>query len=109
VSYEQALSASLNIRADVLTQGLSWQQIRKAAKLMGFSSKLLKVYDLDEDTGILDVKQPHVKDSDHAVYLWEGRIIEPKHDRQQLWLHANDFLSHYHYKAGSLLVLKREE
>jgi hypothetical protein len=109
VTYENALSAALGVCPDVLADGMTWREIRKAAVLMGFKTQLKRKYDLEEDTGIIEVCQPHVKGSSHVVYLWEGRIIEPMSDRQQLWLDSRSFLSHYHYVAGSLLVLRRDE
>jgi hypothetical protein len=37
----------------------------------------------------------------HLLFLWAGRPID---GNSELWLDADDYLSHYHYKAGSLLV-----
>jgi hypothetical protein len=104
VTYETALAAALGACPDVLTRGLNWPEIRKAAGFLGFKTRLTKRFDLDEDTGILDVWQE--QGGEHVVYLWEGRIIEPMHDRQQLWLSAQSFLTHYHYTHGSLLTFK---
>jgi hypothetical protein len=109
VTYENALTVAVCIRPDVLKAGMTWKEIQKAAKILGFSTRLKREFDLEEDTGILHVIQPHVKDSSHAVYLWEGRIIEPMSSRRQLWLHAADYISHYHYQAPTLLTLRRKE
>ena len=111
VTYENALAATLKVAPDVLISGLSWDEIRTAAKLLGVTPRLLRrgKYELDEATGILNIIQPSVKDSDHVVYLWAGRIIEPKSDRRQLWLSAEQFLSHYGYRARSLMVFMDEE
>ena len=111
VTYEMALAAALKTSPEVLSEGMSWDQIRTAAKLLGMAPKLLRrgKYALDESTGILHITQPAVKDSSHVVYLWEGRIIEPKADRRQLWLSAEQFLEHYKYKASSLMVFVDEE
>ncbi len=106
VTYELALTAALKVAPDVLVNGMSWEEIYRAARILDLNPRLVRKgkYELDEATGILSVNQPHVEDSEHAVYLWEGRIIEPKADRRQLWLDARQFLSHYSYKAGSLMV-----
>ena len=111
VTYELALTAAVKIAPDVLVNGLSWEEIRKTARLLDLSPRILRKgkYDLNDATGILAVDQPHVEDSDHAVYLWEGRIIEPKADRRQLWLNAEQFLKHYHYRPGSLMVFDEDE
>lgn len=109
VTYETALAAALSIAPDVLTAGMSWPAIRKSVESLGFKSRMKRKYDLEEDTGILAVQQPNYKDSDHAVYLWEGRIIEPKHDRQQLWLEASAFLNHYKYESYGLLTVTFKE
>lgn len=111
VTYEQALSAALQVSTLVLTDGLNWPEIQQVALLLGFTGKRIRKFDLEEDTGVLNVWQPGVgrAASDHVVYLWEGRIIEPSSDRQQLWLNSRDYLSHYHYTHGALLVLKRDE
>ena len=111
VTYETALAAALKTAPEVLSQGMSWEEIKIAAKLLGMTPRLLRrgKYVLEESTGILNIKQPAVKDSDHVVYLWEGRIIEPKQDRRQLWLSAEQFLQHYRYKASSLMVFVDEE
>lgn len=109
VTYETALAAALTANLTVLGTGLTFKAMKQAAKLLGFEVKLRRGFNLEEDTGILAVKQPHVKDSDHAVYLWEGRILEPMSGREQLWLHAADYISHYHYKVLSLIVVKPVE
>lgn len=121
VTYETALAACLKVEPQVLTEGMTVGQIRRAARVLGLKavyrgwSKATKrkptkpLFDLDDDTGILSVNQPHVEDSGHVVYLWEGRIIEPMNARQQLWLNAHDFLSHYKYEAEGIITLTREE
>lgn len=105
VTYEVALAASVLVRKTVLRDGLEWSHMKAVARRLGFEPKVLSHFSLDDDTGILYVVQPHVDDSDHVVYLWEGRIIEPMNARQQLWLNAEDFLRHYHYQHKGLLVL----
>ena len=110
VTYEVALAGALEQDPHVLTQGLTLSEIRHIIRTFGYAGKVLKkgTYELDDDTtGILAVKQPHVPDSEHVVYVWEGRIIEPKADRRQLWLDAEQFLHHYKYRAGSLLTIVR--
>lgn len=109
VTYEVALSAALGASPTCLTDGLTWNDIKRAAKLLGFKSRLQSKYALDEDTGILNVIQGSNDKTEHVVYLWEGRIIEPMDSRRQLWLNPQQFLEHYEYKAKSLLVILGEE
>lgn len=109
VTYETALSAALGAEPQVLTKGMNAKQIRVAMGFLGHKIRVRTKYDLTEDTGILAVTQPHVKDSGHVVYLWEGRIIEPKNDRQQLWLDAQLFLTHYRYVADYLITIEGEQ
>ena len=105
VSYEEALGACLETAPRVLRKGMYWSQAKRAAKKLGFATKLIPFgrYDLNEDTGILygtDGKE------DHVVYLWEGRIVEPMARRRQLWSDPEQFLKYYNYSISSLLVIK---
>ena len=104
ITYENALQAALIVRPAVLGEGLNASQLKKAAKLLGFAFTLRRTFDLDEDTGILGIEQNGYDDAGHAVYLWEGRILEPMSGREQLWLHPQEFLAHYHYQANWLLI-----
>ena len=117
VSYEQALQAATRACPTVLTDGMTWPETRRAAKILGCRVRVRRAgrYDVDEATGILHVYQSggvrgwskRGAKTSHAVYLWEGRIVEPKSDRRQLWRHPEQFLKHYGYRAGSLLILER--
>lgn len=110
VTYETALAAACSTCPSVLQEGLSWSEIRRAIHTLGYKTSLRRRYTLDEETGILNVYRiDHVETSSHVVYLWEGRIIEPMDARRQLWLDADQFLHHYRYQAGSLLVISRPE
>lgn len=108
VTYEVALAAALKVDSAILTAGLTMREIQRVLRKLGFKGQYARRVDLDEGTGILSVSQPHVEGSGHVVYLWEGRIIEPMHDRQQLWLDAASYLSHYKYKAEWLLVIRED-
>lgn len=108
VSYETALAACINVVPAALKRGLTLKEMQKAATFLGFVTKRRRKFDLEEDTGILCVIDPKDASSEHAVYLWEGRIIEPMSDRCQLWLSAPAFLAHYQYKATTLLALEKE-
>lgn len=109
VTYESALAAALKVCPTVLVDGMTTPEIIRSARRLGYASRAIYKYDIDEDTGILVVDQPHVEDAEHAVYLWEGRIIEPMNARQQLWLQAKDYLAHYHYTAGQLITVTRRD
>ena len=106
VTYEVALAAAISTNPHTLTSGMTWAAIRKAAQFLGFTTSLKQYYNLEEDTGILNVWQArHKPTSDHVVFLWEGRIIEPRYDRRQLWLDAAQYITHYKYTAGGLLIM----
>lgn len=109
-TYETTLSAIVRRYPTVLTEGLTLREMQHVLRDMHFGSRVrTRTFDADEDTGILSVTQPHVPGSDHVVYLWEGRVIEPKYDRQELWLSARDFLSHYKYTATHLMTVTRKD
>jgi hypothetical protein len=113
VSYEEALQAATKAAPNILTEGMWLTEIPKAARRLGHRVRKLRAgtFDLDESTGILHVYQSHrpLRETSHVVYLWDGRIVEPKFDRRQLWRHPQQFLKHYGYKAGSLLVIADDE
>ena len=100
MNYEETLAACVLVQPAVLDSGMTWPDFRKAADAMGCDVKLLRRgrYDLDEATGILNVQR---KGEDHAVFLWEGRIIE---GNGEMWLYPDQYLAHYKYRPYSLLV-----
>jgi hypothetical protein len=97
--YEDALAAVVRYQPAALHAGLTWPQMRRAAKRLGLSTRLLRRYDIDEATGILNVVDK--KGDEHFVFLWEGRIVEVN---VELWLSAQEYLGSYGYTAKSLLV-----
>lgn len=109
-SYENVLASAIHFAPTVLQEGMTLKEMCQVAEELGYKAKLKRKYTLDEETtGILSVVQPHVKGSDHVVYLWAGRVLEPEHTRAQLWLDYQDFLSHYQYEHDALIVLKQKE
>jgi hypothetical protein len=100
VNYEEALAACVLAQPAVLDCGMTWPEIRKAADILGADVKLVRSgrYDIDEATGLLNVRG---RRDDHAVFLWEGRIVE---GNGELWLEPSEYLRHYKYRAHSLLV-----
>lgn len=104
-TYDAVLSEAVQVRSDAVTRGMVWRDIRAVVARLGFTSKLRRKYDLEEDTGILDCKRGR---EEHVVYLWEGRIIEPRLDRRSLWRDPDAFLSHEGWTAGMLLTVKKD-
>lgn len=100
MNYEEALAACVVSQPGVLDIGMTWTEIRRVADALGGVVKLIRrgFYDLDEATGILNVKNGQ---EDHVVFLWAGRIIE---GNGEMWLDAEEYLRHYNYKPYSLLV-----
>lgn len=111
VTYQAALAAAALVAPDVNERGLSWAEIRRAARRLGWRTRLLRrgQFDVcDEDaSGVLSVFRRHDKvRTDHVVYLWGGRVVEPSFSRRALWRNPEDFLRHYGYATGSLLVME---
>lgn len=109
VTYEQALAAAVQVDPNVLDRGLHGTEIVRTVQLLGFAGELRRTYNLEEDTGMLFVQERGGRRVHHVVYLWEGRILEPRDDRRQLWLSAEQFLKHYRYKAYGLIVVKEDK
>jgi hypothetical protein len=99
VLYEDALAATLCAQPSVLQLGLTWSELRKAATALGVKTRLLRKYDLEEATGILNVVKAH--DDEHFVLVWEGRIVD---GNGELWRDPADYLSHYGYQPRALLT-----
>lgn len=104
LTYEAVLAAAVHVYPAVVTSGLSWSEIRRLVRRLGYHSTLLRrtAYDLDTATGILNVRGTKV---DHVVYLWAGRVVEPVD--QSLWLDADDYLAVRRLRAARLLVVSR--
>lgn len=104
VTYETALSCCLGVCSNVLANGMTIREMKKAIGFLGYHTRVkwTKI-DLADETGILGVDTPTGKHS-HVVYLWEGRIIEPMCERRQLWLNAEDFIAHYGYRVDGLII-----
>lgn len=100
VNYEEALAACVTVRADMLDRGLTWPEIQRSCDELGIDYVLKRRgrYDLEEDTGILNVQNAK---EDHVVFLWAGRVIEGNFE---MWLDPEEYLKQYKYRAGALLV-----
>lgn len=103
VMYEDALLAAAKVNPDVLTQGMTWPQIRATARRLGLTTKTVHKFD-DDATGILHVSRVALglgQPSEHVVLLWEGRVID---GNGELWRDLDDYLRHYGYEAKALLI-----
>lgn len=108
-SYEQVLGAAMGLSPDVLVEGLSVREIRDTLTALGHDSRLRRKFDLEEDTGILIIAELKNDDERHAVYLWEGRIVEPSLGRRSLWLDAKNYITHEKAKACWLIEVKPKQ
>lgn len=106
LSYETVLGTAMNIQPLATMHGMSMKAIRAALSALGYTSKVRRKFDLDEDTGILWLTG---KRDSHVVYLWEGRIVEPSLGRRELWLDPRGYLAAEKFKVGSLLVIEGVE
>lgn len=98
-TYAEALSAFPK-PALILKRGAYWPEVRAAATKLGLTTSLKRVYNLDIDTGLLYLESRKVKDDDHMVYLWAGRIL----DNNVGWLQPSAYLLYYDYNPKSLLI-----
>jgi len=99
VSYENALVAVAQDAPNVCAVGMWGNEMRAAAKRLGFKLKVKRRVDLETDTGILNLSSAKWK-SEHVVVLREGLVIETD---GTLW-EPDVFLRHYGAKVGTLLV-----
>jgi hypothetical protein len=103
VMYEDALLACGKVNPRVLEQGMTWHQIRAAAKRLGLKVRTIHKYD-DDATGILHVSRVALglgQPSEHVVLLWEGRVVD---GNGELWAEVSDYLRHYGWEAKALMV-----
>jgi hypothetical protein len=77
LSYSEALVTIAAVVPQVLTEGATWGQLKRAATARGAALGVKKTFDLDdleEGSGILGVK---FRDGDeHAVYFKRGLIFD---------------------------------
>ncbi len=99
-TYEEALAAVVRYQPAVLQSGLDWQEMRRAAKRLGLTTRLRRRYDINEATGILRLR--NLKGEEHYTYLWAGRIV----DSGDGWEDPDDYLQHHGYTPTALLTLE---
>lgn len=103
--YADSLAACVSIQPAALHTGLTWAQMRAAAKILGLKVRVTSRYNIDSDTGILNVAKlcrNGRKTGEHLVFLWEGRIVE---GNGELWLEPAAYLKHCDYTAYKLMVI----
>ena len=110
VLYEDALLAAAKVNPDVLQLGMTWPQIRAAAKRLGLKTRTVHTFD-DDATGILWVEPVALGANrgdltEHVVFLWEGRVIDGGVDG---WLELDTYLRHFGWEAKALLVTVTED
>ena len=68
VTYELALTSALKVAPDVLVNGMSWEEIYRAARILDLNPRLVRKgkYELDEAT---DLPQPRQAYSDDLPQL----------------------------------------
>ena len=101
LSRDEAVACCAAVRPQVLSQGLMAANLMEIARILGSRHARWVPkghYDLHDDTGVLYVEDA---ETGHVALLWEGRIVDGS---GELWLDPEDFLRHYRYTAGALLV-----
>ena len=99
VSYENALVAVAQEQPNVCVRGLWLKELRGAARRLGYRLKTCRSYDLETDTGILNLSSKKWK-LEHLVVLREGLVIETD---GTLW-DADLYLKSHRATAGTLLI-----
>ena len=99
VSYENALVAVAQEQPNVCVTGVYLRELRTAAKRLGYALKAKRRFDLETDTGILNLSSRKWK-LEHLVLLREGLVIETD---GTLW-DAELYLKQHRAKLGSLYV-----
>lgn len=84
----------------VMSRGAWMTELQAAAATLGIETKVLRKFNIEEDTGILWLKGKK-GDDDHVCYLWAGRIID---GTGECYLSPFDFLRVCGGKPKSLLV-----
>lgn len=104
-SYNAVLAEAIRIQPDAVKRGMNWRDIKATVHRLGWQYRMRRKYDLTTDTGILGVTGFQ---GDHVVYLWAGRVIEPRPDAPGHWLYARKFLDSQGWTAGMLLTVKKD-
>ena len=99
VSYENALVAVAKERPNVCIEGIWLRELRAAAASLCFALTTRRRFDLETDTGILNLSSKKWK-VEHLVILREGLVIETD---GTLW-DAELYLKQHRAKLGSLYV-----
>ncbi len=100
LTYEAVLAAALKVAPRAIEKGVSMTNLQRTAHALGYDGVWRRKYNIAADTGLLYIE---TKTHGHVVYLWGGRVIEPRD--QSMWWNPADYLMHERAKAGSLLVL----
>jgi hypothetical protein len=103
VMYEDALLAAAKVNPNVLTEGMTWHQIKRAANRLGLKTRTIHKFD-DDNTGILHVTRVALglgTPAEHVAFFWEGRIID---GNGEMWNELDTYLRHYGLEAKALLV-----
>lgn len=118
-TYEEVLTAATLNAPNVLRDGMTTPEILRAIVDLGFHHKHVKVpkgkraqadfiemLEDEEISGILTVKSGR---DHHAVYVWAGRVIEPRRERQAMWLDISSYLESDGWTPTEFITLKEEE
>lgn len=100
LEYEEVLMA---FRHNVIANGATLRQMSDAAARLGKKLEQRKVFDLETDTGIVDVRAEGWR-SDHLVVLKDGMIVDTD---ATVW-EADVFLQAYNAKVLRLLYVRED-
>jgi len=77
ISYTQALVTIAQVKPTLLTEGVNWHELKRAAKRRGLKLMEIRAFDLgddSEDVGILAIED--AKGKQHAVFFKRGMIFD---------------------------------
>lgn len=118
-TYEETLTACTLNAANVLRDGMTTAQILRTIEDLGFTPRHVKIpkakraqadfiemIEDEEMSGILCVQSGH---DHHAVYVWLGRVIEPRREKQALWADISSYLESDGWKPTEFITFKEEK
>lgn len=100
--YEQVVGAAAQVYPNFWKIGLENKHTLAVARKLGTPLKIVRDYDIDEDSGLLTITY-HAGKNEHMVLLLEGRIYELEDAPVTRW-EADAYLTSHGAKAGLLMV-----
>ena len=102
-SYEAALLAVSKVKPDSGTEGLTWEDAKRAAEQLGAKVRIVQKYRPDDTVGIVDlIPKGKNQPNHHAAVLLRGAIIDPA--EPTVWDDWEIYEQATNFKLGAVLV-----